>query len=100
MSERFLREEMMLGAEAMEKLRSAHVAIFGIGGVGSWCAEALARYARAIGIGDDIEPDVDTFPLSGEECAMTHVFLCTDGFSGSLDEDDCMKRINDPAKDV
>ena len=43
MSERFLREEMMLGAEAMEKLQKAHVAIFGIGGVGSWCAEALAR---------------------------------------------------------
>ena len=53
---------------------------------------------RAIGIGDDIEPDVDTFPLSAEECAMTHVFLCTDGFSGSLDEDDCMKKINDPEK--
>ena len=53
---------------------------------------------RAIGIGDDIEPDVDTFPLSPEECAMTHVFLCTDGFSGSLDEDDCMKKINDPEK--
>ena len=43
---------------------------------------------RAIGIGDDIEPDVDTFPLSG------------DGFSGSLDEDDCMKKINDPARSV
>ena len=55
---------------------------------------------RAIGIGDDIEPDVDTFPLSIEECAMTHVFLCTDGFSASLDEDDCMKKINDPSKDV
>lgn len=55
---------------------------------------------RAIGIGDEIEPDIDTFPLSGEECAMTHIFLCSDGFSGSLDEDDCMKRINDPEKDV
>ena len=55
---------------------------------------------RAIGIGDDIEPDVDTFPLSGEECAMTHVFLCSDGFSGSLDEDACMAKINDPSKDV
>ena len=43
MSERFLREEMMLGTPAMEKLKNAHVAIFGIGGVGSWCAEALAR---------------------------------------------------------
>lgn len=55
---------------------------------------------RAIGIGDEIEPDIDTFPLSGEECAMTHVFLCTDGFSGALDEDDCMKKINDPEKNV
>lgn len=43
MSERFLREEMMLGDTAMEKLKNAHVALFGIGGVGSWCAEALAR---------------------------------------------------------
>jgi len=43
MSERFLRQEMMLGSGAMEKLSNAHVAVFGIGGVGSWCAEALAR---------------------------------------------------------
>ena len=43
MDERFLRQEAMLGAEAMEKLKNSHVAIFGIGGVGSWCAEALAR---------------------------------------------------------
>ena len=43
MSERFLRQEMLLGGEAMEKLKNSRVAIFGIGGVGSWCAEALAR---------------------------------------------------------
>jgi len=43
MSERFLRAEMLLGAEAMEKLKNSHVAVFGLGGVGSWCAEALAR---------------------------------------------------------
>ena len=43
MSERFLRQEMLLGSEAMEKLNNSHIAIFGIGGVGSWCAEALAR---------------------------------------------------------
>lgn len=55
---------------------------------------------RAIGIGETVEPDVDTFPLSSEECAMTHIFLCSDGFSGSLDEDDCMKKINDPTKNV
>ena len=43
MQERTIRAEMLLGAEAMEKLRSSHVAVFGLGGVGSWCAEALAR---------------------------------------------------------
>ncbi len=41
--ERFLREEALLGAEALEKLRACHVAVFGLGGVGSWAAEALAR---------------------------------------------------------
>lgn len=40
---RFLREEMLLGAAAMRALHDSHVAVFGLGGVGSWCAEALAR---------------------------------------------------------
>lgn len=39
----FLRTEMLLGPAAMDRLRRAHVAVFGLGGVGSWCAEALAR---------------------------------------------------------
>lgn len=43
MNKRFLRQEMMLGGEAQERLRRAHVIIFGIGGVGSYVAEALAR---------------------------------------------------------
>ena len=43
MSEQFIREEMLLGAGAEEKLRQCHVAVFGIGGVGSYCTEALAR---------------------------------------------------------
>lgn len=34
---------MLLGEAAMEKLKRSHVAVFGLGGVGSWCAEALAR---------------------------------------------------------
>lgn len=41
--EAFLRTEMLLGAQAMEKLARSHVAVLGLGGVGSWCAEALAR---------------------------------------------------------
>jgi len=39
----FSRTEILLGEKSMEKLRSACVAIFGIGGVGSFTAEALAR---------------------------------------------------------
>lgn len=41
--ERFVREEMLLGREAMDKLANSHVAVFGIGGVGSYAAEALVR---------------------------------------------------------
>jgi len=43
MREQFMRCEMLLGPAAMEKLARSHVAVFGLGGVGSWCAEALAR---------------------------------------------------------
>ncbi len=37
------RTAALLGEEALERLRRAHVAVVGLGGVGSWCAEALAR---------------------------------------------------------
>lgn len=43
MNEQFLRCEMLLGKAAMETLARSHVAVFGLGGVGSWAAEALAR---------------------------------------------------------
>lgn len=43
MEERTLRARMLLGEPAMERLRQSRVAVFGLGGVGSWCAEALAR---------------------------------------------------------
>lgn len=39
----FIRTELLLGSKAMEKLKNSTVAVFGIGGVGSHCAEALAR---------------------------------------------------------
>ncbi len=39
----FQRTELLLGKERMEKIRSKNVIIFGIGGVGSWCAESLIR---------------------------------------------------------
>jgi len=39
----FARTALLLGNEAMEKLKHAHVAVFGLGGVGGYVVEALAR---------------------------------------------------------
>lgn len=39
----FLRSELLLGHSGMERLRNSAVAVFGLGGVGGHCAEALAR---------------------------------------------------------
>lgn len=43
MAEIFDRTKRLLGADAMEKLKDSHVAVFGIGGVGGHAADALAR---------------------------------------------------------
>ena len=43
MNEALIRSAMLLGDKAMERLAASHVAVFGLGGVGSFCAEALAR---------------------------------------------------------
>ena len=40
---RFNRTEQLIGKGALEKLNGAHVAVFGVGGVGGYIAEALAR---------------------------------------------------------
>ncbi|MFA6293719.1 MAG: ThiF family adenylyltransferase, partial [Victivallales bacterium] len=39
----FHRTELLLGKDAMKRIQDAKVIIFGVGGVGSWCAEALVR---------------------------------------------------------
>lgn len=41
--EQFIRTQMLLGQEGVEKLQNAHVAVFGVGGVGGYVVEALAR---------------------------------------------------------
>lgn len=56
MEERLIRTAYLLGNESVEKLRRARVILFGIGGVGSYCAEALAR----AGIGKLTLVDPDT----------------------------------------
>jgi tRNA A37 threonylcarbamoyladenosine dehydratase len=47
MQHQFSRSELLIGPERLEKLKKSQVTIFGLGGVGSYTAEALAR----IGIG-------------------------------------------------
>ncbi len=59
-SERFSRTEMLLGQEGMERLAASTVAIFGIGGVGSFVAEGLAR----AGVGHLVLIDNDVICLS------------------------------------
>ncbi len=43
MGEKFDRTKRLLGADAMNKLKNSHVAVFGIGGVGGHAADALVR---------------------------------------------------------
>ena len=56
MNDIFLRTRMLLGDDAMDHLASSHVAVFGLGGVGSYAVEALARS----GVGELTLVDRDT----------------------------------------
>lgn len=60
MDEQFLRSAMLFGEEGIARLQAAHVALFGIGGVGGACAEALVR----AGIGTLTVVDADTVAMS------------------------------------
>ncbi len=55
MSNQFSRTELLLGQEAMEKLECSRVAVFGVGGVGGYVVEALAR--SGVGAIDIIDND-------------------------------------------
>lgn len=56
MSERFSRTELLIGKKNMERLKRARIAVFGIGGVGGYAVEALAR--SGVGHLDLIDADV------------------------------------------
>lgn len=58
--EQFLRNEMLWGADGQERLRRSHVILFGLGGVGSYVAECLAR----AGIGELTLVDSDSVAIS------------------------------------
>ena len=56
----FIRTEALLGDAAIEKLKKAHVCVFGLGGVGGYAVEALARS----GVGELTLVDNDTVSVS------------------------------------
>lgn len=60
MEHRFSRTEMLIGREGLKTLGLSKVAVFGLGGVGSYTVEALAR----AGIGNFILVDFDTVSVS------------------------------------
>ncbi len=60
MEHAFSREELLIGKEGVEKLKKSRVLLFGLGGVGGYCAEALAR----AGVGEIGLVDHDVFTLT------------------------------------
>lgn len=70
MDNRFARTELLIGKDAMQRLANARVAVFGIGGVGSYVVEALAR--SGIGALDLIDHDkVDITNINRQLIATT-----------------------------
>lgn len=60
MENQFIRTQMLVGKQGMEKLKNSTVAVFGVGGVGGYTVEALARS----GVGTIVVVDNDTVSLS------------------------------------
>lgn len=60
MNNQFIRTQLVLGEDAMDKLLHSKVAVFGVGGVGSFAAEALVRS----GLGEIILIDYDIIDIS------------------------------------
>ncbi len=68
--DQFSRTELMFGAQAMEKLRQSRVAVFGIGGVGGFTVEALAR--SGVGTLDIIDDDRICLTNLNRQIIATH----------------------------
>lgn len=70
MLDQFLRTELLFGKKAMERLSSARVAVFGIGGVGGFTVEALAR--SGVGAIDLIDHDKVCLTNINRQIIATH----------------------------
>ena len=57
----FARTKLLLGEDAIERLKNSRVAVFGVGGVGGYTVEALAR--SGVGTLDLIDNDTSASPI-------------------------------------
>ena len=87
MLEQFLRTEMLLGSEALTRLQRSRVAVFGLGGVGGYTVEALARS----GVGSLDLIDSDTVSVSN----LNRQILATHSTVGMLKVDAARQRVQD-----
>ena len=87
MLEQFSRTEILLGEGAMQRLYKARVAVFGVGGVGGYTVEALAR----CGVGQLDLCDSDTVSVSN----INRQILATRSVVGQLKVDVAKARIAD-----
>ena len=87
MNEQFSRTQILLGEAAVEKLKNARVAVFGVGGVGGYTVEALAR----CGVGNLDLIDSDTVSVSN----INRQILATHSTVGMLKVEAAKARILD-----
>lgn len=70
MINQFSRTQLLLGKEGIEKLKNSRVAVFGIGGVGGYTAEALVR--SGVGFLDIIDNDTVSLTNINRQIVATH----------------------------
>lgn len=70
MTDQFSRTELLIGAEGIEKLKKSRVAVFGIGGVGGYVVEALAR--SGVGTLDLVDNDRVCLTNLNRQIIATH----------------------------
>lgn len=70
MENQFSRTETLIGIKSLEKLKNSHIAVFGIGGVGGYVSEALAR--SGVGCLDIIDNDTVSLSNINRQIIATH----------------------------
>ena len=87
MKEQYSRSELLLGSEAMDKLKNSRVAVFGVGGVGGFAVEALARCG--VGTLDLIDNDTVSITNINRQIIALHSTI------GKLKTEVAAKRVHD-----